>query len=116
MKKSIRKSTSAKSEIRSQYDFASGVRGKHHKALQKGYTIRVRSADGTILEEHRYGESAITLAPDVREYFPDSKSVNHALRTLIDLVPTKRQARGKAEQSTKQEIKAKDKSRAKKLR
>jgi hypothetical protein len=29
----------------------------------------------------------VTLAPDVLAYFPDSKAVNNALRTLITLVP-----------------------------
>jgi hypothetical protein len=32
----------------------------------------------------------VTLAPDVREYFPDSESVNAALRSLIGLIPKKR--------------------------
>jgi hypothetical protein len=35
------------------------------------------------------------LEPDVQEYFPDSQSVNHALRTLIELIPSKRRPRKK---------------------
>lgn len=31
-----------------EYDFRGGVRGKHYKALQSGYTIEIRGADGTI--------------------------------------------------------------------
>lgn len=34
-------------------------------------------------------DSAITLDPDVREYFPDSESVNRALRGLIALIPSR---------------------------
>jgi hypothetical protein len=30
------------------------------------------------------------LESDVSEYFPDSQAVNHALRTLLSLVPEKR--------------------------
>jgi hypothetical protein len=38
-------------------------------------------------------EGTVLLQPDVREYFPDSESVNAALRSLIALMaelPTKR--------------------------
>ena len=35
------------------------------------------------------------LEPDVKKYFPDSESVNHALRTLIELIPTKRRGRAR---------------------
>ena len=35
------------------------------------------------------GEKTVTLAPDVWEYFPSSQAVNHALRTLISLIPEK---------------------------
>ena len=32
-------------------------------------------------------EGAIMLDPDVREFFSDAEAVNHALRTLIHLIP-----------------------------
>jgi UDP-N-acetylglucosamine 2-epimerase len=32
-------------------------------------------------------EGAVMLAPDAREYSPDSESVNQALRGLIGLIP-----------------------------
>jgi hypothetical protein len=35
-------------------------------------------------------DGAVMLEPDVREYFPDSDSVNNALRSLIALVPAKK--------------------------
>ena len=44
-----------------------------------GYFRRAVLADGAVL-----------LAPDVREYFPDSEAVNRALCGLITLVPAKR--------------------------
>jgi hypothetical protein len=45
----------------------------------------------TELERYRtYAQTtAITLDPDVREYFPDSESVNRALRGLIALIPSR---------------------------
>jgi hypothetical protein len=43
----------------------------------------------------RYGPT-ITLDADVAAYFPDSESVNNALRTLISLVPEKQLAEKKA--------------------
>ncbi len=74
-------------EMLPEYDFRGGVRGKHHKALQSGYTIEVRAADGTISrQEIGRGESAIILESDVREYFPTSEAVHTALRSLIKLM------------------------------
>ena len=34
-------------------------------------------------------KGAVILDPDVREYFPDAKAVNAALRSLIALIPSK---------------------------
>ncbi len=79
--------------MRSEYDFTSGVRGKHAKAMEKGYTVRVTAADGSVTERHYSGnEGTVVLEPDVREYFPDSESVNAALRSLIKLIPKKRKS------------------------
>jgi hypothetical protein len=63
------------------------VRGKHAKALRAGYTITIHKEDGsTVVETFTPQENAVTLEPDVREYFPDSQSVNEALRSLIGLM------------------------------
>ena len=80
-------------EMQPEYDFSGGVRGKHAAAFQRGYTVRVRKADGTTTEE-RYTPPprTIVLDPDVFAYFSDAESVNRALRTLIELVPQKRSA------------------------
>ena len=50
-------------EMRVQYDFSKGVRGKYAKEYAKGTNI-------------------IVLDPDLRRFFPDSKSVNEALRVI----------------------------------
>jgi hypothetical protein len=58
--------TEANDEMRDEYDFASmkgGVRGKYAKAFEHTATT-------------------VLLDSDVAEIFPDSESVNEALRTL----------------------------------
>jgi hypothetical protein len=50
-------------EMRSQYDFSGGVRGKY----------AARYAEGTRI---------VVVAPDVAEMFSDSVDVNEALRTV----------------------------------
>ncbi|MDP6416183.1 MAG: hypothetical protein QGG54_14325 [Gammaproteobacteria bacterium] len=73
--------------MKAEYDFSEGVRGKHYHALKAGYTITVHHKDGTIeVKEIKAIEDAVTLDPDVRAYFPDSESVNEALRSLIRLI------------------------------
>ncbi len=51
-------------ELRSHYDFSSGVRGKYAARYAEGANV-------------------VVLAPDVAEVFPDSIAVNEALRTLV---------------------------------
>lgn len=62
MKKAVRKTPAP--EMLDEYDFSKGVRGKYAK----------RYAEGT---------NIVVLAPDVAEFFPDSESVNAALRALV---------------------------------
>ena len=79
-------------EMRTEYDFAGGTRGKHYRAMQAGYRITIRQSDGTtVVREVEPRADAVVLAPDVREYFPDSESVNTALRSLIKLIPERRE-------------------------
>jgi hypothetical protein len=74
-----------------EYDFTRGVHGKHHKPYRKGHKVKIHKADGTIVTRYfTLEDGAIMLEPDVQEYFPDSESVNSALRSLIALVPEKR--------------------------
>ena len=53
-------------ELRPEYDFSGGVRGKHFEA-------------------YREGTNVVLLEPDVARVFRDSASVNRALRLLLDL-------------------------------
>ena len=103
MKKASR-STARKDTLRCEYDFSGGVRGKHYRAMQGGYTITVHHRDGsTVIKDVKPKEGAVTLAPDVREYFPDSESVNAALRSLIGLIPKKRGTVAKRTSDDKEE-------------
>lgn len=80
--------------MRPEYDFSGGVRGKYADTLRKrGYTVRVTQPDGSVVERRvPPQEDTISLDPDVREFFPDSQSVNKALRSLIELIPKKRKS------------------------
>lgn len=53
-------------EMRAEYDFSGGVRGKYYQQVRQGTNV-------VILEE------------DVSQAFPDSASVNQALRLLLQL-------------------------------
>jgi hypothetical protein len=74
-------------EMRAEYDFSKAERGKFYRPLDKGYTVHVCKSKGTVEVNHyTLAEGTILLAPDVREYFPDSDAVNEALRSLIRLM------------------------------
>ena len=53
--------------MKREYDFSKGVRGKYAQAYHEGVNI-------------------VKIDEDVTKVFPDSKSVNEALRTLIRLL------------------------------
>jgi hypothetical protein len=77
-------------EMQAEYDLSNreGERGRYYDALQQGYTVRIHEDDGTTTVQHyKLEEGAVLLDPDVREYFPDAKAVNTALRALIALIP-----------------------------
>ena len=83
---------SYKDNMLPEYDFKGkkGVRGKYTNALKQGYSIRVTNGDGTVtVKQFVLRENAVVLDPDVKIYFPDSESVNQALRSLIKLIPKK---------------------------
>jgi len=93
MKKEMSKQTDINVEeddMLSEYDFAKmsgGVRGKYHKAYREGHTVKIHKVDGTInVQYFTLEDGAVMLESDVRVYFPDSESVNHALRCLIPLL------------------------------
>ena len=71
-------------EMRNEYDFSGGVRGKHFKAYRQGHTLEINKQDGSV--EVRYftqEDGAVMLDPDIKKHFPNSESVNKALRSLI---------------------------------
>jgi hypothetical protein len=77
-------------DMRPEYDFTGGVRGKHAKAYNNGHSVTIHKTDGTSVVEHFMSENnIIVLEEDVQEYFPDSETVNRALRSLISLIPKK---------------------------
>ncbi len=81
------KTTKKKDKMRTEYDFSKAERGKFYRPLDKGYTVHVTKSDGTAAVNHfMLAEGTVLLAPDVAEYFPDSESVNEALRSLIQLM------------------------------
>ena len=53
-------------DMRPEYDFSAGVRGKHH-------------------EQFKTGTNVVFLDADIVEVFRDSESVNRALRLLLDI-------------------------------
>ena len=60
--------------MRTEYDFSRGVRGKYAARFQAGSNV-------------------VVLDPDVAAAFKDGEAVNHALRTLLALVPRARSSR-----------------------
>jgi hypothetical protein len=54
------------------------------EGLRKDYDLsKLQGVRGKYLERYRRGTNLVLLSPDVAEYFPDEKSVNTALRSLI---------------------------------
>ena len=75
-------------EMPAEYDFCQGVRGKHFREYQQGYTVTITHPDGTqTVEQVTPDPAVIVLDPDLRRYFPDSEAVNRTLRTLLDIIP-----------------------------
>ncbi|CAG0934204.1 hypothetical protein TFLX_03395 [Thermoflexales bacterium] len=95
-----RKPSKKLAEMRAEYDLASmdgGVRGKYYQAYRAGHTVKIQREDGTTVVQHfELKDGVVLLEPDVREYFPDSASVNAALRCLIPLMSKKRKTKVKA--------------------
>ena len=69
MKKGYKKTTQPRTMAK--YDFRKGVRGK--------YAAR-----------YAQGSNVVVLSPDVAKLFPDSESVNRALRACGEIIRTQR--------------------------
>jgi len=81
-------------EMLPEYDFSGkkGVRGKYYQAYRQGHLVKVIQEDGSVITHYfTLEDGAVLLAPDVQRYFPDSESVNQALRGLIQLIPKETQ-------------------------
>ena len=61
-----RSSSASDEDMRPEYDFSAGVRGKHH-------------------DQYKAGSNVVFLDADIAKVFKDSESVNRALRLLLDL-------------------------------
>jgi len=58
-------------EMRDEYDFANGVRGKYAR-------------------RHAQGTNVVVLAPDVVKFFPSAEAVNSSLRALAGIIRERR--------------------------
>ena len=67
------KEVAIESEMLDEYDFSKGRRGKHARRYVAGSNV-------------------VVISPDVAEAFPDSESVNEALRMLIKIAQQKKKA------------------------
>lgn len=61
------KNTQKVSEMREEYDFSQGVRGKY-------------------AAEYAEGTNVVVIEPDIAKVFPDHDSVNQALRSLAEII------------------------------
>jgi hypothetical protein len=60
MKKASTKAVEENNDMRAEYDFTRGVRGKHYRVMQAGYTITIRKKDGTtVVKEVKPKEGAV---------------------------------------------------------
>jgi len=60
------KKSKHKESMRKEYDFSSGVRGKYARLYARGTNV-------------------VVLTPEVAKIFPDSKAVNDALKSLVNI-------------------------------
>jgi len=58
-------SKASKSEMRKEYDFSGGVRGKY-------------------VRQYREGTNLVLIDPELSKEFPDSEAVNRALRMFLE--------------------------------
>ena len=74
----------ANNEMLPVYDLSDkkGIRGKYAKAYRSGHSVRIYNGNKLVSDKY-----FAAIEPDVREYFPDSKSINKMLRKLIALAP-----------------------------
>jgi hypothetical protein len=64
MKKTVKNRSTPK--VQKEYDFSKGVRGKYHKRFTEGSNV-------------------VVIEAELSRIFPDSRSVNQALRSLVSI-------------------------------
>ena len=69
----MKKTDSVPDEMRAEYDFSDGVRGKYAK-------------------EYAEGTNVVVLDPGIAQEFPTAESVNEALRSLMPVISSHRKA------------------------
>ena len=75
-----------------EYDSSTGVRGEYYKAYREGHTVNVHKDDETtVVQYSTLEDGTVMLEPDVRECFPDAEAVSVAIRSLIALMPQRRE-------------------------
>jgi len=67
----------ASKDMRPEYDFSGGVRGKYVASFRKGSNV-------------------VVLDPHVAKVFPDSAAVNNALRALVEIAKCNRKPKRRA--------------------
>ncbi len=91
MNKKIQSESELEDDLRKEYDLSqlkNPVRGKHYQQYQQGHSVTIHHEDGTITTEHFPKQNdVIILDSDLKKYFPDSESVNNALRHLLLAIP-----------------------------
>ena len=98
-------------EMLPEYDFRGAARGKACRPLHEGYEVQIHKADGTtVVQQFVLQAGTVMLEPDVQAYFPDSESVNKALRTLMTLFPTSNKPVARTTQTSGAVRKVADKS------
>lgn len=82
-------------DMRPEYDFSQGVRGKHYQA-------------------YRAGTNVVFLDADVAQIFTDSTSVNRALRLLVKLAKAEVPAGGRPAKALQPTTRGRQKARSRK--
>ncbi len=59
-------------DMRTEYDFSAGIRGKYARRFAEGCNV-------------------VVLDPDVARLYPDARAVNRALRALAEVAPRRTQ-------------------------
>ncbi len=72
----MKKAAKATKEMRSEYDFSGGIRGKYAAQFRKGTNI-------------------VVLDPEIAKFFSDSAAVNDALRALVEIAKRSKPRRRK---------------------